>query len=109
MYSFKLFKSKGKFKLNINSSIRIMGEIFMIMKTQFRLISAYCKVPLHACFFPVIVPFHFSSGRNEILHFHLLEFTHSEDELTCNNFISKCLAYLRNAKRKLLPRGFLHV
>src|SRR6188472_1566397 len=56
-----------------------------------------------------MIPLHFCSWLNKILHFHLLKFPHSENELAGNNLISKCLTDLCYTEREFLPGGFLYI
>ena len=46
-------------------------------------------------------------GADEILHFHLLELAHPENEPSCDDLVAKGLSDLRNAERHLLPGRFL--
>ena len=66
-------------------------------------------MPFHARFFPMLVPFFLGAGLNEKLHFHLLKFPHSKDELSSYDFISKCFSNLCDTEWQFLTRRFLHI
>ena len=44
-----------------------------------------------------------SSGRNEVLHLHLLELERAEDEVAGRDLVAERLADLRDAERRLAP------
>src|SRR5690625_7441258 len=71
-----------------------MRKIIMIIESHFLCRKTQRLVPLHTYFFPVLIPFHFGSRRDEILHLHLLKLLHAENKLTRNVFISGCFTYL---------------
>src|SRR5690554_817597 len=99
MNSFKLFESHREIKFYICGCICVMCQIYMVMKTIVFLSKSKCFVPFFSFCFPVFVPFQLFSWTNEILHFHLLKFPHSKNELSCNDFISKCFSDLCNSER----------
>ena len=51
----------------------------------------------------------FRAGFYEILHFHLFEFAHTEDELTSHDFVTESLTDLCNTEGQLHAAGFLYV
>ncbi|MPM53462.1 hypothetical protein SDC9_100230 [bioreactor metagenome] len=57
----------------------------------------------------MLIPFHLLSWSNKKLHLHLFEFTHSENKLSRNNFISKCFPDLSNSKRDFHSSCFLYI
>src|SRR6185437_8397527 len=97
MDTFQFFKSKRKFKFDINCCIGIMCKLYMIMKPEFLCRNTQAFMPFHSFCFPIVVPFHFCSGLHKELHFHLFKFTHSENKLACYNFIAECFASLCNS------------
>src|SRR5207237_1378505 len=90
MNSFKLLESEWKLKFDVTGSVCIMSKLQVIMKTMLAFWESKSKMPLHPGLFPFVVPVHFSSGLHEKLHFHLFEFAHPENKLSCNNFIAEC-------------------
>src|SRR5258708_6171042 len=109
MNSFHLFETKWKLKFNIAGRIGIVRKLQVIMKTIFSFRETKTTMPLHTRLLPFLIPFKISSRLYEILHLHLLKFTHAENKLACNNFIPECFARLRNTKRNFHPSGLLHI
>ena len=66
-------------------------------------------MPVQTGFFPFLEPFEFGTGADEKLHFHLLEFTHTENKLPGNNFVAESFSCLCNPERDFHPAGFLYV
>ncbi len=97
--AFDFFKAKGKFKFNIRSGIRVVCQLVVVVVAVVRGVKAQGQMPAQTGLLPVLVPFHFGSGHDEELHFHLLKFTHAENELARYDFISEGLTDLGNAKR----------
>lgn len=58
---------------------------------------------------PVFKPLHLCSRLAEELHFHLLELTHTEDKLACNNLIAESLSYLADTKWQLHTTRLLNI
>ena len=81
----------------------------MRMETILIITQAHGLVPSQTLFLPLLKPIQLSSGLHEELHFHLLKLTHSENELTCHDLVSKGFSRLRNSEWDLHPSGFLHV
>src|SRR5664279_807940 len=99
MDAFQLFPAKWKFEFNIKGSIRIMGQLDMIMKAEF--FCGYPKtfMPFLSLFFPIVIPLHLCAWPNEKLHFHLFKFTHAKNKLPCYNFIAESFSGLCNTER----------
>ena len=66
-------------------------------------------MPFQTDFFPFLEPIQFSTRFYEELHFHLFKLTHTEDELTGNDFVTESLTDLSNTKRNLHTTGLLHI
>src|SRR5690606_11032069 len=66
-------------------------------------------MPFQASFFPVFVPSEFIAGFYKKLHFHLFELSHSEDELSSNDFVTESFSGLGNSEWDFHSSGFLHV
>src|SRR4051794_29050054 len=78
--AFHFFKAHREIVFNIAGHVRIMGQLYMVMKTISFLRYTQTQVPLHSCFFPVLIPFFLCARLNKELHLHLLKFTHAEDK-----------------------------
>src|SRR6056297_1638797 len=98
MNPFQLFKAKRKFKFNIVSHVGVMSQLIVLVEPEFILIDSQGIVPFHTEFLPVLKPFLFFSGSYKILHFHLLKFPHTKNELTGHDFISKSFSNLGNTE-----------
>src|SRR5574344_58133 len=109
MDPFQLLKSKGKIKVYIAGRIGIVSHFIVVMITVFFPISTQRKMPVQTHFFPVFIPFHFISRAYKKLHFHLLKFTHPENELSCNYLISESFTNLCNAKGDFHTATLLYV
>ena len=66
-------------------------------------------MPFQTDFFPFLEPIQFSTRFYEELHFHLFKLTHTEDELTGNDFVTESLTDLCNTERNLHTTGLLYV
>ena len=66
-------------------------------------------VPGHALLLPAGVPLHLGARLHEVLHLHLFELPHAEDELACHDLVAEGLAGLRDAEGQLHARALLHV
>ena len=85
-----------------------MGKLFVVVETVVLCSETESLMPLHAHVFPIVEPFHFRARFAEKLHLHLLELTHSENELTGHYLVSEGFAYLCNAKGELHASCFLN-
>jgi len=79
------------------------------MEAVFPISQSQCLMPLHSCFLPEFKPLDFFPRPYEKLHFHLLEFPHSHNELPGHNLITERLAYLCNPERDSHATGFLDI
>ena len=70
---------------------------------------AQCLMPLHTELFPLLEPFLLCPGLYKELHLHLLELSHTEDELTGYNLITESLTYLCNTERNLHTTSLLYI
>ena len=109
MNSLDLLESEWHFKLDVGSGIGIVCQLFMVVITIFLIAEAESLVPFKTGFFPLGKPFQFFAGTHKKLHLHLLEFPHTENELTGNDFIAECLAYLCNTEGNAHTTSFLHI
>ena len=109
MYAFHLFETEGHAELDVGCGVGIVRQLFVVVKAVVLSTKSQCLMPFHTRFFPLVEPIELGAGRNEELHFHLLELAHAEDKLARHNFVSECLSYLRDAKRHFHAARFLHV
>src|SRR6056297_696358 len=109
MDTFQFLKAEGKFKFNVERGIGIMGQLIMFMKTEFGFIYSQSFMPFVTNLFPVFKPFHFFTRSDKILHLHLLEFPHAEDELPSYDLITESFANLGNTKWQFHPACVLNV
>ena len=66
-------------------------------------------MPFQTFFLPFLEPFDLGARAYEELHLHLFELSHSEDELTGDDFVAECLSCLCDAERNLHAACLLHV
>ena len=104
-----LFKSEWHLEFDISSGICIVSQFLVVVEAIFLISKSEGFMPTQAELFPMFEPFQFLTRTNEELHLHLFEFTHTENKLTSNDFISKGFTYLANTKRHLHSTGFLHI
>src|SRR5690606_1078334 len=109
MNAFQLLDSKGELVFDVGRSVSIMRQVFVLVKSKMLFGCTQGQMPPHPFFFPVFVPFHFATWRDEVLHLHLFEFAHAEDKLSGYDFIPKRLTDLSYTKWNFLPRCFHHV
>ena len=107
--SLELLETEWEVKLDISSGIGIMSEFLVIVKTIVLSTHTEVHVPVKTCLLPIFEEVHLSTRLAEELHFHLLELSHTENELTGNDLISECLTYLCYTERNLHTTCFLHV
>ena len=86
-----------------------MGQLFVVVEAAVRFGKPNSLVPAHAVFFPVCRTTSFRCRAEQILHFHLLELAHAEDELPGHDLVAEGFTDLGDAERNLLAGGFLHV
>src|SRR5690606_28020065 len=103
------FKSERKFKFDIYCCICVMRQFIMVVKAQAVRWDPQGSMPSHSDVLPMLIPLFFFSRADEKLHFHLLEFAHAENKLSCHNLIPKGFTYLCNTERNFHAGGFLYV
>src|SRR5512133_1976667 len=96
MNSFNFLETKREFKLYICGCICIMGKLDMIVEPVIFFAESECSMPFHPFCFPIPEPVELGARLYEILHLHLFELTHSENELPGDDLIPESLAYLCN-------------
>ena len=89
MDSFHLFKAEWETEFYVCGCICVMRQFLMIVESVFLRSESQRLMPAHTSLFPFLEPVEFTTGAYEKLHFHLLEFTHTEDELTCHDLVTE--------------------
>ena len=102
---------KPKLVLNVDSALRVVGELFfrMLVVAQVIRVDAEIGVPRGANVDPVLMPLLVGSGFDEELHLHLLELTGTEDEVPRRDLVAERLTCLRDAEWRLLAGTGEHV
>src|SRR5690606_3008197 len=76
-------------------------ELLVLVPAELRWADAVVEVPLHPLRAPLVEGAELLAGLHEVLHLHLLELAHPEDELPGDDLVAKSLADLRD------PEGHL--
>ncbi len=107
--SFQLFESEREPEFNIACGVGIMCQLVVIVVPVHVFSQAKGQVPAQSHLLPVCIPLHFLSRLDEELHFHLLEFPHSENKLPGNNLVAERFPGLGYPKRDLHSPTFLDI
>ena len=99
----------GEEILNIARAFSVVGEFFVILKSQMFGFEVKRSKEIERRFLEFFVVFYIRSFLAEPLMFHLLEFNRSENEVAGRDFVSERLADLRDSERDLRPRRTLDV
>ena len=93
--------------LDIHRSLGVVTQFFfwMLESAHVLRVQTQIHVPIPTLIKPVIVPFFICSRLNKEFHFHLLELTGTEYEITRGDFIAETFTRLPNAKWWLLASG----
>ena len=88
-----------------------MAQFFLwvLKATHIFWINTQIDVPIPALIQPVVMPLFVGSWLNKEFHFHLLEFTRPENEVTRGNFIAETLSGLTDSKWWLFARRIHHI
>ena len=81
----------------------------MLEKPQVFGVDAKVHVPVVTLLNPVLVPTLVLAGLDEKLHFHLLELTCAENEVSRCYLVSKAFSHLANTEWRLHASGVQHV
>src|SRR5205807_1284490 len=76
----------------------------VLAHAELRFAQAVAQIPLKSLLDPVRVPLRGLARRNEVLHLHLLELAHAEEEVAGRDLVAERLADLRDPERRLSPR-----
>src|SRR5262245_33743459 len=92
---------------DVDRPLRVMRQLllWMLKEAQIFLAQAEVEIPPPAFGDPVLVPLLVRAWLDEVLHLHLLELAGPEDEIARGDLVPERLAGLRDAERRLLPRG----
>ena len=101
MDSLNFAQAKRKIKFNINCGFCVVRKFISRMRRKVQLVFFHAKrkLPFNPPFFPFIITHFITARLNEVLHFHLLKLTHTEQEILRVDFIAESLANLRYSKR----------
>ena len=104
-----LLEAEWHVELDICSSISIVSKLVVVVEAVVLSTETEVLMPLHTYFLPLSEPVKLCTWLDEELHLHLLELTHTEDELTCNDLITECLTDLGDTEMNLHTAGLLYV
>ena len=104
-----LLEAKRHKELDVGSGVGVVSQFLMVVVAILLIAEAKSLVPFQAGLLPFLEPFKLIAWTHEELHFHLLELTHTEDELTRNDFVTESLANLCDTKRNAHTSCFLNV
>ena len=107
--AFHFFETEGHAEFHVAGGVGIVRQLFVVVEAIVLCAEAECLVPSHACLLPLFEPLKLGAGFHEVLHFHLLELSHAEDELSGYDFVAEGFSDLGDAERNLHAAGFLHV
>ena len=107
--TFHFFESERHQEFDISSGICVVSQFIVIVITIACIAESKSFMPFQTDFFPFLEPVKFSSRFYKELHFHLFELTHTEDELTGNDFVTESLTNLCNTERNFHTSCFLNI
>ena len=107
--TFHFLEAERHLEFDIGSRVCIVRQLLVVVIAVFVVAQAHGLVPLQARFLPLLEPTHLLARTNEELHLHLLELTHTEDELASYNLVAERLTYLCDTERHLHAPGLLHI
>ena len=109
MDSFHLFKAEWETEFNVRGCICVMRQFLVIVEPVFLRSESQRLMPAHTGFLPFLEPIEFTTGAYEKLHFHLFEFTHPENELTCHDLVTESFTDLGDPERNFHTSGLLDI
>jgi len=98
-------------ELEVGRRLGVEAELFRIVvaEAQVFFFDAQREQPIAAEAAPVGEPFEVGVGLAEEFEFHLLEFTHAEDEVARRDFVAEGFTDLADAERQLFAGGALDI
>ena len=109
MDAFYFFESEWHLEFDVGCCVGVVCQFVVVVESVVFCSESEVLVPCHACFFPFCEPVEFGSWLDEELHFHLFEFSHAEDELSCYDFVAECFSYLCDSEWYFHAAGLLYV
>ena len=107
--TFHFFETERHQEFNVGSCIGIVCQLVMVVITIMVIAESQRLMPFQSGCFPSLEPVEFSTRLYEELHFHLLELTHTENELTRNDLVTESLTDLCDTERNLHAAGLLYI
>ena len=98
------FHPERELVLDVLGGVGVVGQLLVLVPPQFFGADTEPDVPRHPLLRPLGVGPLLLAGLDEVLHLHLLELAHPEDELARHDLIPERLADLGDAERDGLPR-----
>ena len=102
-------EAEGHKEFDVSSGVGVVGQFVVVVVAVFLIAHAEGLVPFKTPFFPLREPFEFLAGTYEELHFHLLEFAHTEDKLACYDFVAECFADPGDTEGYAHAAGLLYI
>ena len=102
---------KGKEVLDVERGLRVVGQLVGAVLVEAKPLRGHAQAadPLHAAPLPRLEPLRVGARLDEVLHLHLLELPHPEDEVAGSDLVPERLPYLCDPEGDFLPRRFLDV
>ena len=107
--TFHLLEAEWHLEFDVGSGVGVVSKLLVVVEAILLIAHAQSLVPFQTRFLPLLEPFEFIARAHEELHFHLLKFTHTENELASHNLVAESLADLCNTERNLHAACLLHV
>src|SRR5690606_20757554 len=97
----KLAPAEWEFVFDIDSGIRVMGKLVLVMLAQTHIFFRQVQIqkPFFAEIAPVSVPFQIFARLAEEFKFHLFKLACTERKVAGSDFVAETLADLRNSER----------
>ena len=110
-YAFQFAPAPGEQILDVGSGLGVVRQLFLLVGAQAQALrpDAVPGIPVIASIYPLLMPLLVGAGAHKVLHLHLLELAHAEDEVTGGDFIAERLALLGYAEGQFAAHGLLHV
>src|SRR3954469_4418906 len=108
---FELLPAEREAVLDVDSLLRVVGQLVgrVLARPQALSRDPVAGVPLEAPWQPLLEHGRRGVRPHEVLHLHLLELAHPEDEVAGRDLVPERLADLGDAERDLLARALLDV
>ncbi len=109
--AFQLLPADRVEVLDVARAARVVRALrgVVLADAQLRAPQPEIEIPLQSLLEPVLVPALRLVRRHEVLHLHLLELAHAEEEVARRDLVAERLAGLRDPERRLPPRELHHV